>query len=158
MTEMYTEVKREHVADWGIKRNEKVDYAIMQDEKAIMLIECKKLGQIRERAAGSQLSRYFDRDDNARIGILTDGEIYKFFSDLNRDNLMDETPFFQFDMQQFTEQDIRRLEMFTKPLFKLDDIVQEARRAKAVAAVEGVLAGELSSPSDGNSSTSSKDR
>ena len=78
------EVDREYVADWGVKRSERVDYAIKQDGKAIILIECKKLGQISERAAGSQLARYFTSDKDARIGILTDGETYRFFSDLER--------------------------------------------------------------------------
>jgi hypothetical protein len=36
-----TEVIPEFVADVGIKKGEKVDYAIVKDEKIIMLFECK---------------------------------------------------------------------------------------------------------------------
>ena len=141
------EVDREYTLDWGVKEKDRVDYAIKRDDKAIMLIECKKFGLALNRSRGSQLSRYFTADKDARIGILTDGGTYKFFSDLDSDNRMDETPFFEFRMQEFTDTDINRLEMFTKPLFKLDDIVKEAKRIKATEAIQEVLAKELSNPS-----------
>ena len=143
-----TEVQREYVADWGIKRNEKVDYAIMQDGKAIMLIECKKLGQIQERSAGSQLARYFTSDKDARFGIVTDGETYKFFSDLDRDNRMDETPFFEFRMLGFKEAEVEFLERFTKPFFDLGAIVWQAKRLKTFDAVKNRLSRELADPSE----------
>ena len=142
------EVDREYTLDWGVKGKDRVDYAIKRDGKAIMLIECKKFGLALNRSRGSQLSRYFTADKDARIGILTDGDTYKFFSDLDSDNRMDETPFFQFNTQQFTNGQVNRLEKFTKPLFKLDDIVHEAKRAKAIEAVKEILTRELSSPSE----------
>ncbi len=143
-----SEVDREYTLDWGVKEKDRVDYAIKRDDKAIMLIECKKFGLTLNRSRGSQLSRYFTADKDARIGILTDGATYKFFSDLDSDNRMDETPFFQFNTQEFTDMDVSRLEMFTKPMFNLDDIVQEAKRTKSMEAVKAVIAKELSNPSE----------
>ena len=39
-----TEVTPEIVADVGLKKGEKVDYAILMDGKPIMLFECKRSG------------------------------------------------------------------------------------------------------------------
>ena len=143
-----SEVDREYTLDWGVKEKDRVDYAIKRDDKAIMLIECKKFGLTLNRSRGSQLSRYFTADKDARIGILTDGATYKFFSDLDSDNRMDETPFFQFNTQEFTDMDVSRLEMFTKPMFNLDDIVQEAKRTKSIEAVKEAIGRELFNPSE----------
>ena len=67
-----TEVVPEFTADIGIKRGEKVDYAIMQRGKPAILIECKKYGSNLAEDAVSQLVRYFGVT-NAHFGILTDG-------------------------------------------------------------------------------------
>ena len=90
-----TEVVPEFTADIGIKRGEKVDYAIMQRGKPAILIECKKYGSGLAEDAVSQLVRYFGVT-NAHFGILTDGISYRFFSDLDQPNVMDPKPFFEF--------------------------------------------------------------
>ena len=51
-----TEVVPEFTADVGIKKGEKVDYAIMRDKKAIILFECKKCGTDLNKESASQLS------------------------------------------------------------------------------------------------------
>src|SRR5512133_2736118 len=54
-----TEVTPELVADVGIKKGEKVDYAILKDGQAIILFECKKSGGDLNIKHASQLFRYF---------------------------------------------------------------------------------------------------
>ena len=44
-----TEVIPEFTADVGMKRGEKVDYAIMREGKPIILFECKRYGADLER-------------------------------------------------------------------------------------------------------------
>ena len=87
-----TEVIPEFTADIGIKKGEKVDYAIMQRGKPAILIECKKYGSNLDEEAVSQLVRYFGVTD-AHFGILTDGIVYRFFSDIDQPNVMDLKPF-----------------------------------------------------------------
>ena len=87
-----TEVVPEFTADVGIKKGEKVDYAIKLDGKVIMLFECKQVGAALSRAHASQLFRYFTVTE-ARVGVLTNGVTYLFFSDLEEPNKMDERPF-----------------------------------------------------------------
>ena len=122
------DVKPEFIADIGIKKGEKVDYAIKHDGNPSILVECKKAGSTFREAELSQLMRYFTVTD-ARFGILTDGLVYQFYSDLEKQNVMDVRPFFTFDMRDFTSQDIETLKMFTKDKFDVDKARSAARRA-----------------------------
>jgi len=65
----------EFTADVGVKKGEKVDFAIVIDDNPIILIECKKYGEPLDKHA-SQLFRYFGTT-TAKFGILTDvGRLY----------------------------------------------------------------------------------
>ena len=68
-------------ADVGTKQGEKVDYAIFKDDEVILLIECKKYGEDLSDVHTSQLYRYFSVA-HARIAVLTDGVLYRFYTDL----------------------------------------------------------------------------
>lgn len=86
------EVVPELVADIGIKKSEKVDYAIIKEDQPIFLIECKHWSEDLN-PHNSQLFRYF-HTTSARYGILTNGITYLFYTDLMEANKMDEKPFF----------------------------------------------------------------
>ena len=87
-----TVVIPEYTADHGIKKGEKVDYAIVNDGTVSMIIECKKDGVDLSQIGASQLFRYFSVS-NVKVGILTNGTEYRFFSDLDKTNSMDTNPF-----------------------------------------------------------------
>ena len=142
-----TEVVPEFTADVGTKKGEKVDYALMQDGKPAVLIECKRYGSNLNEEDMSQLLRYFTVTD-ARFGILTDGIIYRFFSDLDQPNMMDPKPFFEFNMLDFTEPQVEELKRFTKSAFDMSEIVDAARELKYTTDIKRVLAEELASPSE----------
>jgi hypothetical protein len=86
------EVVPEFIADVGLKKGEKIDYAIVKDGEVQILIECKKSTEPVKIEHASQLFRYF-AVTNARIAILTNGEVYQFFTDLDAPNRMDAKPF-----------------------------------------------------------------
>ena len=69
-----TEVIPEFSADVGVKKGEKVDYAIIKDGRVIMLVECKASGVDLDQAHASQLFRYFSVTE-ARIAVLTNGVV-----------------------------------------------------------------------------------
>ena len=71
----------EYVADVGLKKGEKIDYAILKGGDVQILIECKKVGEPLNVNHAGQLFRYF-HVTNARISILTNGQVFKFFTDL----------------------------------------------------------------------------
>ena len=87
----------EYTADTGIKKGEKVDYAILNNGEPLVLIEAKSVNTELTLKHMNQLLRYF-MVTNARFGILTNGIIYKFFSDLEESNKMDSVPFFEFNL------------------------------------------------------------
>src|SRR5437763_11879596 len=82
------EVVPEFIADVGIKKGEKVDYAIKHDGKIIMLFECKCCNGSLDTCDASQLYRYFSVTE-ARIAVLTDGVVYRFYTDIEEPNKMD---------------------------------------------------------------------
>ena len=141
------EVIPEFTADIGTKKGEKVDYALLQDGVPAVLIECKKLGTELESDGVSQLLRYFGVTE-ARVGILTDGVVYRFFSDLDQSNVMDPRPFFEFNMLEFTEPEVEELKRFTKDRFDKSQIEDAARELRYTAAIKSLLARELAKPSD----------
>jgi hypothetical protein len=141
------EVTPELVADIGTKKGEKVDYAILKDGKAIMLFECKKVGADLNINHAGQLFRYFHVTD-ARFGVLTNGVVYRFFTDLEQKNKMDEKPFFEFNILDFNERDVEELKKFAKAAFDLDTILTTANELKYTRAIQTRLAEWMVHPSE----------
>lgn len=142
-----TEVIPEFIADVGIKRGEKVDYAIKKDDKIIMLFECKHCGGDLNIHHASQLFRYFSVTD-ARIAVLTNGIVYRLFTDLEAPNKMDEKPFLEVNMLDLNEAVVAELKKLTKPAFNLDDLVTAAGELKYTREIKRLLNEQLEQPSD----------
>jgi hypothetical protein len=141
------EVVPEFTCDVGIKKGEKVDYAICDNGSVKMLIECKPANSELSPNHASQLFRYFSTTD-CRVAILTNGVIYKFFSDIDQPNRMDQKPFFTLQLDAVRKNDVRTLESFTKQAFDIDKIVQEAGNLKLQSLVYKELEAEFQQPSD----------
>jgi hypothetical protein len=139
------EVTPEFVSDIGTKKGEKVDYAILKDGQPIMLFECKKSGDELNINHAGQLFRYF-HVTSVRFGVLTNGIEYKFFSDLEQPNKMDEKPFFEFNLFNFKERDVDELKKFAKSAFDLDSILTNANDLKYARLVKNKLNSWLLSP------------
>lgn len=142
-----SEVIPEYTADVGIKKGEKVDYAIRSNDKIIMLVECKPSSSELDIHHASQLFRYFSVTD-ARVAILTNGVNYKFYSDVERPNKMDEKPFFTFSMDNLKTSDIKTIEKFSKTAFDIENIVQEAGNLKLQSILKKEIEKEFSNPSE----------
>lgn len=123
------EVVPEYTADIGVKQGEKVDYTILRDGIPIMLIECKSAEISLNSKHMDQLLRYFSVTD-AKIGILTNGIVYQFFSDLEQENRMDTVPFFEIDLRNPAVEQIQELELFTKDKFDINHIRPTAEDLK----------------------------
>ncbi|ALM53146.1 type I restriction endonuclease [Halomonas huangheensis] len=123
------EVVPEFTADVGTKKGEKVDYAIRADGNLSILVECKPIGTNLSNVQYNQLYRYFSCTD-AKFAILTNGFEYRFYSDLDFENKLDNRPFFTFHLRDFNDQDIEELRKFTKPNFDVQAILSTANRLK----------------------------
>ncbi|VVO44036.1 type I restriction endonuclease [Pseudomonas fluorescens] len=142
-----TEVTPEFVCDVGTKKGEKIDYAIMNGGEVQILIECKKIGEPLHINHASQLFRYF-HVTSARISILTNGQVYKFFTDLDAPNKMDEKPFLELDLLDIDEYSVPELTKLTKSAFDVDSIINAAGELKYVSQIKKVIASQVSKPDD----------
>lgn len=141
------EVIPEFTADVGIKKGEKVDYAIKQDGKIIMLFECKCCNSSLDECHASQLYRYFSVTE-ARIAVLTDGILYRFYTDIEEPNKMDPKPFMEFNMLDIQEPLVIELKRLTKQAFNLEDILTVAGELKYTREIKRILNDELNAPSE----------
>jgi hypothetical protein len=142
-----SEVIPEFIADVGIKKGEKVDYAIRQDGKIIMLFECKGCNGGLDDGHASQLYRYFSVTE-ARIAVLTDGIIYKFYTDIEQLNKMDSKPFMEFNMLDIQEPLVAELKRLTKQAFNLEAILTVASELKYTREIKHILNDQLNAPSE----------
>ena len=141
-----TEVVPEYIADVGIKKGEKIDYAILREGKPIILFECKSVNSDLADSHMSQLFRYFSVTE-ARIGVLTNGIIYRFYSDLEEPNKMDKRPFLVFSMLDIQESLIAELKKMSKDAFDLEEMISRASDLKYTREIRRILDAELLSPS-----------
>jgi hypothetical protein len=141
------EVTPELDADVGVKKGEKVDYAILKDGKPIILIECKAANADLDDAQPTQLYRYFSVTE-ARLGVLTNGITYRFFSDLEATNRMDTKPFFEADLRTADDFVISELKKFSKDAFEIQAILANAYDLKYTREIKKLLAQEMMQPSE----------
>lgn len=136
----------EYTADVGIKKGEKVDYAITINGQLTILIEAKSINENLQKHS-SQLFRYFGTT-SAKIGILTNGIIYKFYTDLEESNKMDTTPFLEINILELKDTDINELKKFCKENFDINTVINSASNLKYANSIEKILSEEFSNPSD----------
>ena len=143
------EVVPEYIADSRLKKDEKVDYAIMKDGKPIILIECKKVenDKLDIKKHAGQLFKYFTAS-KAKFIILTNGIVYKFFSDIEEINILDKDPFFTFNLLEFKENQLETLSEFCKENFDLEKAYSNAGDLKYIKQFEEVIENEYRTPSD----------
>ncbi|WP_421773112.1 type I restriction endonuclease [Gracilimonas sp.] len=139
------EVVPEFTSDVGIKKGEKVDYAIFIDGKPAILFECKKLQVDLKAKAPSQLYRYYSVSE-AKLGIVTDGRHYHFYSDLEESNKMDDKPYMELDLLNIDEHLIPQLKKISKGTFDLDATLETAVELKYTKAIKREIASLLEEP------------
>lgn len=136
----------EYIADVGIKKGEKVDYAIILDNEVKIIIEAKSVNEDLKKHS-SQLFRYFGTS-KAKLAILTNGIVYKFFTDLDETNKMDSTPFLEVNLLELDDNTTSELKKFCKEVFDTDNIISTATDLKYSNSIEKVLNEEFTNPSD----------
>ncbi len=141
------EVVPEFVADIGIKKGEKVDYAIIKDNQPAILVECKHWGESLD-PHNSQLFRYF-HTTKAKFGLLSNGVIYRFYTDLIEKNKMDEKPFFEFNVTDIKDNQIEELKKFHKSYFDVGKIQNTASELKYMSELKALINVEFQAPTEG---------
>ncbi|OXM53565.1 type I restriction endonuclease [Amycolatopsis alba] len=141
------EVIPEFTADVGTKKGEKIDYAIVHDGQVQVLVEAKKINDPLRIEHASQLFRYF-AVTNARIAILTNGETYQFYTDLDAPNRMDAKPFLVLDFSDIDDTLLPELAKLSKESFNLDSVINAAEELKYIGQIKRILATQFKTPED----------
>lgn len=139
------EVLPEMSCDIGKKKGEKIDYAIIANNEPVILIECKHWAQ-NLNLHETQLLRYFTVS-KAKFGVLTNGIIYRFYTDLEETNKMDEKPFLEINLTDLRPTQIEELKKFHKSYFDVDNVMSTANELKYMRELKVELAEEFESPS-----------
>jgi hypothetical protein len=142
------EVKAEFTSDIGTKKGERIDYAIMRGDKPAILIECKPRGDCLDKGRCTQLRRYFQSHIEAKIGVLTDGVRYAFFTDIRHKNIMDDEPFLEFSLLDFDERLLSSLGKICKDKLAPDEFIRVADSLTQGEAIKRMVAEEMNGPSD----------
>ena len=143
-----SEVVPEYTADVGVKKGEKVDYAILREGAPLILIEAKKAGTHLHEEEPYQLYRYFTTTPSAQFGIYTDGTRYLFYSDLEKDNIMDHRPFLILDLLDPDPASVEEVAKFVKSEFNPEEIRASATDLKYTRAIKTELQQEVTNPSE----------
>jgi len=133
-------------ADYGIKKGEKVDYAIIIDGEPIILVEAKACNDNLDKH-GAQLFRYFN-SSKAKFGVLTNGIKYRFFTDLDETNKMDLKPFFEVDLLNLNDTQVSYLKNFERDSLDVNSILSTAEELKYSNLIKDFLKQQLASPSE----------
>lgn len=141
------EVVPEFTADVGTKKGEKIDYALVHGGQVQILIEAKKVTEPLRLEHASQLFRYF-AVTNARIAVLTNGQVWEFYTDLDEPNKLDSKPFLVLDLAVVDRTLLPELAKLTRESFDIDSVLSAAGELKYIGAIKRALAAEFSNPSE----------
>ncbi len=141
------EVFPEYTADVPVLKNDKVDYAILSDGKPTILIECKSCQDSLDSSKHTaQLHKYYQNTE-ARFGILTNGIIYRFYTDIDKSHVMDTKPFFEFNMLKFSDSDINELKRFSQANFNPNTLNNAAQNLLFTKEIKRLIAEQFVDPS-----------
>ena len=141
------EVKPEYIADFGKKKGEKVDYAIFKDSIPVMFFEAKSVNE-KLLNHDAQLCRYFNSTKDVSVGIITNGIEYRFFTDINDTNIMDNKPFFIVNITKLKESDFENLAKFKKDSFNKESLTRCAEELTYASTLDNNIKELLKNPSD----------
>lgn len=118
----------EYISDMGDKKGRKVDIAITLGKKdPLMLIECKSVTAKLNDNHFRQLNEYCLYSPSAKVGVLTNGIIYNFYTVNSKEKKgLNTKPFFTFDLTNFDNSQLEILALFNRQSIEINEIIQEA--------------------------------
>ena len=108
---------------------QKVDMAIRVGGRKSpdILIECKKATQNLTENNYNQLAGYYNFHKESKIGILTNGIVYKFYCrSLSNQNGLHKKPFIEFNLSDYDSNDIEKLVVFYKTNIDINQILHDS--------------------------------
>lgn len=144
--DMLTEIN----AGWG-KKNDKADLGlIIKGKEPEIIIECKKLGKKLTDKEASQLNNYFINTKSSKIGVLTNGLEWRFYTtnEIEKEAKLYQIPFLTIDFSEIDDSKIEQFAQFHKNGTNIKEIVEEAQDFFFLQGFNDALTAELLNPSD----------
>jgi hypothetical protein len=144
--DMLTEIN----AGWG-QKNDKADLGlIVKGKEPEIIIECKKYGKKLTDKEASQLNNYFINTKGSKIGILTNGAEWRFYTvnEIEKESKLYQTPFLVIDFTEVDDAKIESFAQFHKNATDIKVIVEEAQDFFFLQGFNDALTAELLDPSD----------
>jgi hypothetical protein len=147
-----TEVIPEYTTDYhGLKKDEKIDYVLAINKVPIIIIEVKSARTFLPEKS-SQLFKYFAAMKTKfpiKFAMLTNGIQYKFFSDFEQKNIMDEISFLTINIEtDIRDSEIAELRKFHKEYFDAEKISDSARNLKYTGVLKRYFKKQFKEPQD----------
>ena len=140
------DVEPEFTADF-VANNRKVDYALKKEGKPIIFVEFKTATRSLSFQNTVQLQHYFSTKLDVRFGIVTNGLEYRFYSDIDNPNVMDDEPFLIADLLNANDKLFKELSAFSKQGFDLEGALLKARQLKYGSIIRQRIESEIEQPS-----------
>lgn len=121
----------EYKADFGKDRSSKpIDWGFKHSGNFVFFVEAKAVGK-KLAQYDEQLADYFAKDTNVKLGILTSGTQWRFFTDVVHPNVMDKEPFARWDILADDPPPFDVLTLLQKSTFNPELIRAYAQRQRA---------------------------
>jgi hypothetical protein len=149
----YDDMLTEINAGWGAK-NDRADIGLLVKDKKNpeIIVECKTLGKKLTDKEASQLNGYFINTKNSKIGILTNGLEWRFYTINNatKSQNLFEIPFLVLDFSEITDELIENLSKFHRSFLatNLNELLEETQEFYFMQGFDNAFASELFEPSD----------
>lgn len=128
----------------GVTKDKKVDYGILKDANPVILIEVKH-HNVKLSSGYAQLAAYYAATE-AQIGILTNGIVYRFYTDLEKDNILDERPFLELDMANLQDESALEIKCLGKGYFDISEIKAKAKELRYMKGIKDVFRKQMREP------------
>ncbi|PAF49565.1 hypothetical protein BKH41_02560 [Helicobacter sp. 12S02232-10] len=128
----------------------KVDYTLLKNDNPVLIVEAKNY-QASLDGSTEQLSTYFTNKagktgEKCYLALLSNGHKYLFFSDLDDDNKIDKDSFFTFDLKNYNDEDLKKLEKFSYNKIDVDHIKKWGKKEKNYQKILTALKAEINEP------------
>lgn len=130
----------------GLSQGERVDLLLRSHGRPVILLECLPFGQELGEPISTNLFWRFPTAE-VRLGVLTNGTCYRFFADLDQPGVLDDQPFFEFEVLSFRERDLGELKRFSPEALDIDAILVTAAEGKISRRVTRLVAEQMTHPS-----------
>lgn len=135
-------------ADFANLKGKKVDYAILFKNKPEIIIEVKKASLSLTDKHTAQLNEYFNNTQSCKIGVVTNGIEYRFYTRNSSGGVgVHPSPFFVFNWDNIEASNIDKLAELYATSIDINSIVESAQDSFFLEGFEEALFKELLNPS-----------